>query len=122
MLWKDRNPWFGQDMALTGYAIDIHSKLVSAGVDPESDQYYEAIDGAVNQFKNNIPGAQGEKPATPAPTKPKNGVVISSSRMPSGQTRTKVQLTESALAVAKRLGVTPQQYAKELLKQQKEME
>jgi len=122
VLWKERNPWFGQDMALTGYAIDIHSKLVSAGVDPESDQYYEAIDGAVNQFKNNIPGTQGEKPATPAPTKPKNGVVISSSRTPSGQTRTKVQLTESALAVAKRLGITPQQYAKELLKQQKEME
>ena len=122
VLWKERNPWFGQDMALTGYAIDIHSKLVSAGVDPESDQYYEAIDGAVNQFKNNIPGTQSEKPATPAPTKPKNGVVISSSRTPSGQTRTKVQLTESALAVAKRLGITPQQYAKELLKQQKEME
>lgn len=122
VMWKERNPWFGQDMALTGYAIDIHSKLVSAGVDPESDQYYEAIDGAVNQFKNNIPGTQSEKPATPAPTKPKNGVVISSSRTPSGQTRTKVQLTESALAVAKRLGITPQQYAKELLKQQKEME
>lgn len=122
VLWKERNPWFGQDMALTGYAIDIHSKLVSAGVDPESDQYYEAIDGAVNQFKNNIPGTQSEKPATPAPAKPKNGVVISSSRTPSGQTRTKVQLTESALAVAKRLGITPQQYAKELLKQQKEME
>lgn len=123
VLWKERNPWFGQDMALTGYAIDIHSKLVSAGVDPESDQYYEAIDGAVSQFKNNIPGTQEqEKPATPAPAKPKNGVVISSSRTPSGQTRTKVQLTESALAVAKRLGITPQQYAKELLKQQKEME
>ena len=123
VLWKERNPWFGQDMALTGYAIDIHSKLVSAGVDPESDQYYEAIDGAVSQFKNNIPGTQDqEKPATPAPAKPKNGVVISSSRTPSGQTRTKVQLTESALAVAKRLGITPQQYAKELLKQQKEME
>lgn len=122
VLWKERNPWFGQDMALTGYAIDIHSKLVSAGVDPESDQYYEAIDGAVNQFKNNIPGTQSDKPATPAPAKPKNGVVISSSRTPSGQTRTKVQLTESALAVAKRLGITPQQYAKELLKQQKEME
>lgn len=123
VLWKERNPWFGQDMALTGYAIDIHSKLVSAGVDPESDQYYEAIDGAVSQFKNNIPGTQEqERPATPAPAKPKNGVVISSSRTPSGQTRTKVQLTESALAVAKRLGITPQQYAKELLKQQKEME
>lgn len=122
VMWKERNPWFGQDMALTGYAIDIHSKLVSAGVDPESDQYYEAIDGAVSQFKNNIPGAQADKPATPAQAKPKNGVVISSSRTPNGQTRTKVQLTESAIAVAKRLGITPQQYAKELLKQQKEME
>lgn len=120
VLWKERNPWFGQDMALTGYAIDIHNKLVNAGVDTESDQYYQAIDSAVNQFKNNIPGTQ-EKPATPAP-KPKNGVVVSSSRTPTGQTRTKVQLTESALAVAKRLGITPQQYAKELLKQQKEME
>lgn len=120
VLWKERNPWFGEDMALTGYAIDIHNKLVNAGVDAESDQYYQAIDSAVNQFKNNIPGTQ-EKPATPAP-KPKNGVVVSSSRTPSGQTRTKVQLTESALAVAKRLGITPQQYAKELLKQQKEME
>jgi hypothetical protein len=120
VLWKERNPWFGQDMALTGYAIDIHNKLVNAGVDTESDQYYQAIDSAVNQFKNNIPGTQ-EKPATPAP-KPKNGVVVSSSRTASGQTRTKVQLTESALAVAKRLGITPQQYAKELLKQQKEME
>lgn len=122
VLWKERNPWFGQDMALTGYAIDIHSKLVSAGVDPESDQYYEAIDGAVSQFKKSIPGEQPEKAQTPAPVKPKNGVVISSSRTQTGQTRTKVQLTESALAVAKRLGITPQQYAKELLKQQKEME
>jgi hypothetical protein len=121
VLWKERNPWFGSDMALTGYAIDIHNKLVSAGVDPESDQYYGAIDSAVSEFKKNISGTQAaEKPATPA--KPKNGVVISSSRTASGQTRTKVQLTESALAVAKRLGITPQQYAKELLKQQKEME
>lgn len=123
VLWKEANPWFGSDMALTGYAIDVHSKLVNAGVDPESDQYYEAIDKAVYQFHQNISGAQATSQA-PAPTqnKAKNGVVISSSRTPNGQTRTKVQLTESALAVAKRLGITPQQYAKELLKQQKEMQ
>jgi len=122
VLWKEANPWFGSDMALTGYAIDVHSKLVNAGVDPESDQYYEAIDKAVYQFHQNISGTQATSQA-PAPTqnKSKNGVVISSSRTPNGQTRTKVQLTESALAVAKRLGITPQQYAKELLKQQKEM-
>ena len=122
VMWKERNSWFGENMALTGYAIDIHNKLVNAGVDPESDQYYSAIDSAMNQFKANIPGMQEEKSSTPAQSKPKNGVVVSSSRTPNGQTRTRVQLTESALAVAKRLGITPQQYAKELLKQQKEME
>lgn len=123
VLWKEANPWFGSDMALTGYAIDVHSKLVNAGVDPESDQYYEAIDKAVYQFQQNISGTQATSQApAPVQSKPKNGVVISSSRTPNGQTRTKVQLTESALAVAKRLGVTPQQYAKELLKQQKEMQ
>lgn len=123
VLWKEANPWFGSDMALTGYAIDVHSKLVNAGVDPESDQYYEAIDKAVYQFHQNISGTQATSQApAPVQNKPKNGVVISSSRTPNGQTRTKVQLTESALAVAKRLGITPQQYAKELLKQQKEMQ
>lgn len=123
VLWKEANPWFGSDMALTGHAIDVHSKLVNAGVDPESDQYYEAIDKAVYQFQQNISGTQATSQApAPVQSKPKNGVVISSSRTPNGQTRTKVQLTESALAVAKRLGVTPQQYAKELLKQQKELQ
>jgi hypothetical protein len=121
VLWKERNPWFGSDMALTGYAIDIHNKLVSAGVDTESDQYYGAIDSAVSEFKKIISGTTPTEKAT-TPAKPKNGVVVSSSRTASGQTRTRVQLTESALAVAKRLGITPQQYAKELLKQQKEMD
>ena len=120
VLWKENNPWFGDDMTLTGYAIDIHNKLINAGVDAESDQYYEAIDSAVNKFRKSIPGQAEAKPAQTQSTKPKNGVVVSSSRTPSGKTRTTVQLTESALAVAKRLGITPQQYAKELLKQQKE--
>ncbi len=119
VLWKERNKWFGEDMALTGYAIDIHNKLISSGVDAESEQYYDAIDSAVDKFRKSISGTQDQTQA-PAQPKPKNGVVVSSSRTPNGQTRTKVQLTESALAVAKRLGITPQQYAKELLKQQKE--
>jgi len=119
VLWKDKNKWFGKDMALTGHAIDIHNKLVDAGVDAESEQYYNAIDSAVYKFHQTISGNRGNA-QEPAQNKQKNGVVVSSSRTPNGQTRTKVQLTESALAVAKRLGITPQQYAKELLKQQKE--
>jgi len=75
VLWKEANPWFGSDMALTGYAIDVHSKLVNAGVDPESDQYYEAIDKAVYQFHQNISGTQATSQA-PAPW----GLLLSSTR------------------------------------------
>lgn len=104
--WKERNSWFGQDDEMTGYAMGLHNKLVKAGYDPQSQEYYDAIDTRIRRvFPEQFEPA--EKPSAPA-KKPAT-VVAPSSRATSAK---KIKLTQSAVAIAKRMGIPLEEYAR----------
>ena len=99
--WKDSNPWFGSDEEMTGFALAVHQKLVKSGVDPTSDEYYEKINSRVRAvFPDAFPS---EKPAK------KSSVVAPATRSTAPK---KIVLTQSQVNIAKRLGLTPEQYAR----------
>jgi len=111
--WQKQNTWFGTDEEMTSLALGLHEKLVRNGVDPTSDDYYKSID---NTMRKRFPEYFGEstvdeeKPAQR--TKPST-VVAPATRSTAPK---KVQISKSAQTIAKRLGITPEQYAKEVLK------
>jgi len=103
--WAQRNNWFGSDEAMTYAAFGIHKKLVeNEGFDPQSDEYYNELDRRMQtEFPHKLNG--GSK--RPAQT------VASVSRSTSGRSSgKKVRLTPSQVAIAKKLGVPLEEYAK----------
>lgn len=122
--WQAANPWFGRpgDEDATSYALGLHQKLVKSGVDPRSDEYFETIDARMkSKFPELFDGSDDDDdpPARPASNrKPAPDVVAPASREPASPG--KVRLTQTQLALAKKYGLTPQQYAAEVLKLQKE--
>jgi hypothetical protein len=103
--WQDANKsWFGVDDEITSYALGLHSKLVKQGVDPTSDEYYEKIDSRVRElFPDNFEDAPKKKRA--------RSVVAPATRSTAPK---KVTLTQTQVTLAKRLGLTNEQYAKQL--------
>lgn len=113
--WMNKNSWFGKDEEMTSFAYGLHDKLVRReGVDPRSDEYYARIDKRMREiFPAQFGGGQdGNQVATPRARQ----VVSPSTRNSGGNPRT-VQLTATQVALAKRLGITPKQYATQLLKE-----
>jgi hypothetical protein len=111
--WMSKNKWFGEggDEAMTGYALGLHQQLVKKHGEAftRTDEYYSHIDKAVRQtFPDRFKGNQ---------TRP-TSIVASAGRVPAGPR--KVQLTSTQVALAKRLGMTTQQYAAELVKLEQE--
>jgi len=105
--WASKNPWFGREDALgkkmTGYAILAHKTMVDDGVDPTSDGYYKTLD---REMRERFPeGFSAQAPSTT--------VVASVQRSAKGK---KVTLTQTQASLAKRLGLTNEQYARELIK------
>ena len=105
--WASKNAWFGKQDGLgkkmTGYAVLVHQTLVDDGVDPTSDAYYRKID---SEMRERFPeGFSDERPTTT--------VVASVQRSAKGK---KVTLTQTQASLAKRLGLTNEQYARELIK------
>ena len=113
--WLERNrSWYGSNSEMTGYALGVHERLVKSGVDPDSDTYYNEIDAAVRRrFADEFPDEQ--EPVKPAPRKAQN-VVAPAARTQKSPRR--ITLTASQAAIAKRLGLTPKQYAEQLVKEQ----
>jgi len=103
--WALRNSWFGQDEAMTYAAFGIHKKLVEdEGFDPQSDDYYTELDRRIAD-KFNTGGKSTNKRAAQT--------VVGASRTPtSGRSGKKVRLTPSQVAIAKKLGVPLEEYAK----------
>ena len=107
--WASKNTWFGQDRAMTFTAFEIHKDLVEKeGFDPKSDEYYQEIDKRIrvdfpNKFGNN------EKQTT---SKPVQSVASANRSVKPG--RKTVRLTSSQVAIAKKLGVPLEEYAKQL--------
>ena len=110
--WASENPWFGNDSAMTYTAFDVHKVLVEKeGFDPQSDEYYAEIDKRMRlefPHKFDTVGDNSTEKAKPAQT-------VASARRPANTGRKKtVRLTPSQVAIAKRLGVPLEEYAKQL--------
>jgi hypothetical protein len=99
--WQDANPWFGTDDEMTALALTVHRKLVESGVSPNSDEYYDRIN---NRMRQVFPDAfHSEK------TVKKASVVAPATRSTAPK---KIVLTKSQVNIAKRLGLTNEQYAR----------
>jgi len=104
--WAARNAWFGSDEAMTYAAFGVHKKLVeNEGFDPQSDEYYNELDRRMaTEFPHKLGNGGSKRPAQ---------TVASVSRSTSGRSSgKKVRLTPSQVAIAKKLGVPLEEYAK----------
>ena len=107
--WRDKNQWFGRDEEMTSFALGVHERLVKQGVDTSSDDYYEKLNGRIRQvfpeaFRTEV---EEEKPKK---AKPSN-VVAPATRSTAPK---KIVLTQTQVALAKRLGVPLELYAKKV--------
>jgi len=123
---QKNNDWFNQDgfEEMTGFAHGLHAKLVKAGVNPllEPDEYYRRVDSSMRKAfpehfqSTDIENKQDtEIEEVEAPQRSAGNVVAPVNR--SAKKPRKVQLTSTQIGLAKRLGLTPEQYAQQLLKE-----
>jgi len=106
--WAEENKWFGQDEAMTFTALAHHKKLLREGYDPKSDEYYEEINSYMkDQFPNKFEQKEQMKEKAPQ-------TVAGTSRTSKTSGSRKVKLTPSQVAIAKKLGVPLEEYAKYL--------
>ena len=109
--WADQNEWFGKDNAMTYTAFDLHRKLTEEeGMDPQSDDYYKEVDRRIRlEFPHKFDRPVEEKQTT----KPTQNVASATRSTKSG--RKQVRLTSSQVAIARKLGVPLEEYAKQLI-------
>jgi hypothetical protein len=108
--WQNRNKWFGQNRGMTAYALGIHEDLKDGGVPVGSDEYYRELDKTIRQ---RFPEAF-ESIVKAEPAKPKPSTVVAPVARSTGPIR--VRLKQSQLNTIKKLGITPEQYAREFIK------
>jgi hypothetical protein len=111
--WAARNTWFGNDSAMTYTAFDIHKKLVEQeGYDPKSDEYYAEVDKRIRvEFPHKFDKVEDN---TTERAKPAQNVASARRSASTNKGRKTVKLTPSQVAIAKRLGVPLEEYAKQL--------
>jgi hypothetical protein len=113
LAWQDKNDWFGRDEEMTSLALGVHEKLVRSGIDPTSDEYYRRIDSTMQKrFPEHFGDATLDEETPAQRTKPST-VVAPATRSTAPK---KVRLTKTQVALAKKFGLTPEQYARETLK------
>jgi hypothetical protein len=114
--WRQNNTWFGVDEEMTALALGLHEKLVRSGIDPRSDDYYDRVNATM---RKRFPDYFEEEPTQPkqeekpARTKPANVVAPVTRTTASRQT---IRLTPTQVAIAKKLGLSNEQYAREVMK------
>ena len=110
--WASNNSWFGNDTAMTYTAFDIHKKLVEEeGYDPKTDEYYTEVDKRIRlEFPHKFDKLMD---TTTERAKPAQNVASAKRSAPQGRKKT-VKLTPSQVAIAKRLGVPLEDYAKQV--------
>jgi len=115
--WQAKNQWFGADgfEEHTSFALGLHQKLVNSGLDPRSDEYFERID---SRMKSTFPDVFGneDRPKSGDGSRRPASVVAPATRSTGAR---KVQLSPTQVALAKKYGLTPQQYAAEVAKLEK---
>ena len=107
--WASRNTWFGQDRAMTFTAFEIHKDLVDKeGFDPKSDEYYAEVDKRIRvDFPHKFDKSDNKYTTEPVQT-------VASAKRSVKPGRKTVRLTSSQVAIAKKLGVPLEEYAKQL--------
>lgn len=130
--WQSENQWFGKDPEMTSFAYGVHQKLISenGGNFASTDEYYAAINKRMRQVfpdrfseddESDFEADEAEveaRTATPKKASKRMPVVAPATRN-TGSAPRKVQLTATQVALAKRLGLTPQQYAMQVMKEMK---
>ena len=116
LAWQERNrSWWGIDRAMTSLAFGTHETLVNQGVDPTSDEYYAAIDKEMRQrFPEKFEQEAEGTPSTNGSGEQAQKTVVSPAKRSTSSKR--VVLTNSEVRLAKRLGLSPEQYVREKLK------
>ena len=116
--WQAKNQWFGSAgyEEVTSFALGLHQKLVNSGVDPRSDEYFERIDARMKSTFPEVFGGSDDKPKSGDGSRRPTSVVAPATRSTGAR---KVQLTPTQVALAKKYGLTPQQYAAEVAKLEK---
>jgi len=110
--WAVKNTWFGNDSAMTYTAFDIHKKLVDEeGFDPKSNDYYNEVD---KRIRLEFPHKFGKMEGTSTEREKPSQNVASAKRSAFSGRRKTVKLTPSQVAIAKKLGVPLEEYAKQL--------
>jgi len=99
--WADKNSWFGSDDEMTAFALGLHTKLTKEGVNPQSDNYYERINSRMREvFPTHFSDGRQKS----------SNVVAPATRSTAPK---KIRLSQTQIALAKRLGVPLQEYAKQ---------
>ena len=124
--WAKENPWFRTDREMTAFAFAVHEGLVTEGVDPKSNGYYGQID---QKMRERFPDKFGEDSETevsvddaslrPERTPQRPSTVVAPARRTTGAKSRKIKMTKTQVALAKRLGISPEQYAKQVLELEK---
>ena len=107
--WREENSWFGSDDEMTAFALGLHNKLTKEGVDPKTDTYYERINARMQQvFPDQFDDGIEDQPET---TQRKSSNVVAPATRSTAPN--KIRLTQSQVAIAKKLGVPLEIYAKQ---------
>ena len=109
--WQKNNPWFEKDTIMRGTALGLHEEMKKKGIVPGSEQYYKEIDEGMRKIFPDKFDVQQEAPER------QNGTVVAPVERSGKKSRT-VRLTRTQVALAKRLGLSPEQYAAQLMKEQ----
>jgi hypothetical protein len=107
LAWQDNNQWFGTNKRMTAYALGVHEDLVGEGIPAGSAEYYRRIDADIRSRFSDQFGADESVDAKPQRTK--SNIVASATRSTAPK---KIVLSQSQVNLAKRLGLTNEQYAR----------
>jgi hypothetical protein len=118
--WRAKNKWFGEDEEMTALALGLHEKLVRSGTDPNSDDYYRQIDTTMRKRFPEAFEDDAEQTTEAAPRKEERPRAQKAANVVAPVTRgtapRQVRLTPTQVAIAKKLGLSNEQYAREVMK------
>ena len=122
--WQENNQWFGVDEEMTNFAYGVHSKLIKENVDPTSKEYYDRVDQRMREIfpqefetEDSYQAVAEPVESRKSPTPPPN--VVAPATRNNGARPNKVKLTATQVSLARRIGITPEQYAAELIKEKR---
>lgn len=107
--WQERNPWFGKDRKMTAYALGLHEEITSEGIQAGSKEYYKRIDA---DLRNTFPAKFGAEEGAEAPKSQRTKSNVAPATRSTAPR--KVVLTQTQVNLAKRLGLTNEQYARQV--------